>query len=361
VTASVVAEPPFVSVVVPARNAARTLADCLRALLRQDYPAERREILVVDNGSTDGTARLISQFPVIHLAEPRRGPSHARNHGIRASRGEIVAFIDADCVATSRWLPALVAGFDAADVAGVAGEVLAYPPHSWAEYYMARRRPRWQEAALAAVRPYVVTANVAVRRRVFDEIGLFDPRFVTGQDQDFSWRFFGAGLRMRYAPAAVVFHRHRAGPWAFVRQQIGWARGAALLRRHHRVPRGLADELAEYRELGRVTGRLPGPCPERPWAGRTGPSSTTGCTTPCASSRTGLRPSRAPSRRRAGGSSRVEAPRGPTSLRRLLSRGPPRRRGRRQPARCPAPEPPRACRGRFRGRDGAVEGRRHAT
>jgi glycosyltransferase involved in cell wall biosynthesis len=256
VTASVVAEPPFVSVVVPARNAARTLADCLRALLRQDYPAERREILVVDNGSTDGTARLISQFPVIHLAEPRRGPSHARNHGIRASRGEIVAFIDADCVATSRWLPALVAGFDAADVAGVAGEVLAYPPHSWAEYYMARRRPRWQEAALAAVRPYVVTANVAVRRRVFDEIGLFDPRFVTGQDQDFSWRFFGAGLRMRYAPAAVVFHRHRAGPWAFVRQQIGWARGAALLRRHHRVPRGLADELAEYRELGRVTGRL---------------------------------------------------------------------------------------------------------
>jgi cellulose synthase/poly-beta-1,6-N-acetylglucosamine synthase-like glycosyltransferase len=240
---------PFVSVVVPVRNAERTLADCLRSLMQVDYPVERREILVVDNGSTDATARIISAFSVTQLAESHRGPSPARNRGILASCGEIVALVDADCVVTRRWLRALVAAFDGPDVSGAAGEVLAYPPDTWAEYYMARRRPRWQAAALTAARPYAVTANVAFRRRVFDQIGLFDPRFVTGQDQDFSWRFFWAGLTLRYVPAAVVFHRHRAGPWAFARQQVAWARGSAQLRRWHRVPHGFRGELAEYRKL----------------------------------------------------------------------------------------------------------------
>jgi GT2 family glycosyltransferase len=205
--------------------------------------------LVVDNGSTDETARIIAEFPVTPLTEPHRGPSSARNCGILASCGEIIALVDADCVVTRGWLHALMAGFDGPDVSGVAGEVLAYPPQTWAEYYMARRRPRWQASALTATRPYAVTANVAFRRRVFDQIGLFDPRFVTGQDQDFSWRFFRAGLTLRYVPAAVVLHRHRAGPWAFAKQQIAWARGSAHLRRWHRVPHGFRDELAEYRKL----------------------------------------------------------------------------------------------------------------
>lgn len=240
---------PFVSVVVPARNARRTLADCLSSLLRIDYPVTRREILIIDNDSTDDTARIIREFPVIHLAEARRGPSHARNRGILASHGDLIAFTDADCVVTSRWLRALVAEFTSASIGGVAGEILAYPPHTWAEYYMARRRPRWQRTALEAVRPYAVTANVAFRRRVFDEIGLFDPRLITGQDQDFSWRFLRAGLGLRYAPGAVVFHHHRAGPWTFFRQQLGWAHGAALLRKYHGVPWGFGAELAEYRRL----------------------------------------------------------------------------------------------------------------
>jgi glycosyltransferase involved in cell wall biosynthesis len=91
----VASEPePFVAVVVPARNAERTLAGCLGSLLRADYPAARREILVVDNGSTDDdSARIVLKFPVSHLIEPRHGPSHARNRGILASRGEIVAFL----------------------------------------------------------------------------------------------------------------------------------------------------------------------------------------------------------------------------------------------------------------------------
>ncbi|MGH7265870.1 MAG: glycosyltransferase, partial [Candidatus Rokuibacteriota bacterium] len=243
---------PYVSVVVPARNAARTLAECLRSLMRLDYPEARREVLVVDNGSTDGTPDVVRRFPVARLGEPRRGPSHARNRGIEASRGEIVAFTDADCVVSTRWLRSLTAGFADRDVSAVAGEVLAYPPHSWAEYYMARRRRSWQRTALHAAWPYMVTANVAFHRRTFERIGLFDPRFPTGQDQDFGWRFLRAGLALRYASAAVVYHRHRAGPRDFFVQQLGWARGAVLLRRHHGLPWGLRWELAAYRRLGRA-------------------------------------------------------------------------------------------------------------
>ena len=77
---------PFVSVVVPVRNGEETIGVCLRALLATDYPLDRREILVVDNGSTDRTAELIHPFPLRRLWEPERGASNARNRGIRESR-----------------------------------------------------------------------------------------------------------------------------------------------------------------------------------------------------------------------------------------------------------------------------------
>lgn len=241
---------PAVSIVVPARNAEPTLRDCVTSLLRLDYPVQRREIIVVDNGSVDATSASIRDLPVTLLTEPRRGPSWARNAGIEASKGEIIAFTDADCIVTRGWLRGLVTAFQYDEAPwAVAGEVLPFPPRTAAEQYMARRQTRWQQAALRAPRPYMVTANVAFRRQTFDAIGRFDARFVVGQDQDLSWRFFAAGLRCRYAPAAIVFHRHRRTTWGFFKQQLGWGYGAALLRRHHRLPWGLAGEL---RELGRL-------------------------------------------------------------------------------------------------------------
>jgi hypothetical protein len=126
---------------------------------------------------------------------------------------------------------------------------------------MARRKSHWQREALAAERPYIVSANFAIRRAALDRIGLFDPRFLIGQDQDFSWRLFAARLRVEYAPEAVVFHRHRSTTWQFLRQQAGWARGAMLLRRHYGLPWRLQDELAEYRNLLHAFGRLAVACP----------------------------------------------------------------------------------------------------
>jgi len=244
---------PVVSIVVPVRNAERTVRDCITSLLQLEYPPSHREIIVVDNGSSDASRSIIRGLPVTLVIEPRRGPSWARNAGIDASGGDIIAFTDADCIVTDGWLRELVASFREDDGAfAVAGEVLPFAPRTWAEHYMARRQSRWQAAALRAPRPYMVTANVAFRRRTFDKIGRFDPRFPVGQDQDLSWRFFAAGLRCRYAPTAIVFHRHRRTTWAFFKQQLGWGYGAALLRRHHDVPWGLRGELRELRQLARA-------------------------------------------------------------------------------------------------------------
>jgi glycosyltransferase involved in cell wall biosynthesis len=251
------ATPPLVSVVVPARDAERTLDQCLASLMRLDYDPDRREILVVDNGSTDRTVEIIRHYPVRYLFEPRRGPSAARNRGVGAARGDIVAFTDADCVVTRGWLRSLVRGFDSPEVWAVAGEIVAYPPRTPAERYLARRKARWQEPALRATRPFAVTSNAAFRRETFDRVGLFDPGLIKAQDKDFGWRFLSAGdLRLAYSPEALVLHRHRPTAWKLFTQHAGWGYGAALLHRKYGLPWSIGHELGKQRELLGSVGAL---------------------------------------------------------------------------------------------------------
>ena len=161
---------PFVSVIIPVLNGERTIRECLASLIKMDYPVERREILVVDNGSTDSTAEIVKSFPVRYLREERPGPSAARNKGIEAGKGEILAFTDADCVVTAGWLQELVRGFDSEKTGVVVGEVVAYPPQTPAERYMAMRKPLWQQRAISyPLSPWVGASNVAFRRKVFDQ------------------------------------------------------------------------------------------------------------------------------------------------------------------------------------------------
>jgi glycosyltransferase involved in cell wall biosynthesis len=247
---------PFISVVVPVWNGQRTISDCLASILRADYPSDRHEVVVVDNASTDRTPGIVREYPVRCEYEPDRGPSAARNRGIAVSRGEIVAFIDADCIATTRWLRELADGFAEQEPFGVAGEIVAYPPSTPAERYNAMRMSRWQSFALSLSRPFAVTANAAFRRETFDRIGLFDRRLRTGQDKDFGWRFFDAGLKLVYREGALVFHRHRPTGWSLFRQQVLWGYGAALLHQKHGLPWSAGEELRKYGELVGALGTL---------------------------------------------------------------------------------------------------------
>jgi GT2 family glycosyltransferase len=250
---------PFVSVVVPVLNGEATLRDCLQSLSRVRYPPTRREVLVVDNGSTDRTAKIARVFPARRVLEPRRGLPHARNRGIAESDGEVVAFIDADCLVSADWLRELVAGVTGDGVSAAAGELVAYPTATAAERYYARRRPLWQAWGHDRPQTWFVQGNAALRREVFDEVGLYDGRFagIGCEDIDFAWRFLEAGLRVAYAPRAVAFHRHRSTVRGLLAQQMGYGRGQAVLLEKHdgRVRWGWREELSAWRDLA-VSARL---------------------------------------------------------------------------------------------------------
>ena len=226
-----------VSVVVPVRDSSDVLDDCLRSLMAQDYPRASYEVIVVDNGSTDASPAIAARHDVRCLGEGRVQTSYAaRNAGVRAAAHALIAFTDADCIASPRWLAEAVAGFDDVAVGCVCGPVEGVAPRTWVQHYLARRRLLSQDEALGhRFRPYAETANAVYRRAVFDTIGVFEARWISGGDADLSWRMLEHGaFTLRYQTGAVVYHRHRATVAAMLRQRFRHGQGRALLASKYR-------------------------------------------------------------------------------------------------------------------------------
>lgn len=212
---------PAVSVVVPIYNGEADLPTLLQGLLAQTYPADRVEYLLIDNGSRDRTPDLLAAaaatakaqgITLRPLSETNIQSSYAaRNRGIRAAQGAIVAFTDADCQPEPTWLKNLIAPFADPAVGVVAGEIKALPGHTWLEHYAERMDVLSQKHTLAhSFCPYGQTANLAVRRKAFETVGLFRPYLTTGGDADLCWRLQReGGWEIRFAESAVIRHRHR--------------------------------------------------------------------------------------------------------------------------------------------------------
>ena len=242
---------PFATVVVPVRNGEAMIADTIESLLALDYPPGRHEILVVDNGSKDRTAEVIRRYPVGYLHEARRGVSNARNRGVAEGRGEVLAFIDGDCVADQAWLRELVAPFADPEVGCVAGELGHVPGDSVAERQATRMFGAWQRYAVNSNPPYAITANAAYRAEVLQRIGAFDPRLPRAQDVELGLRFSErSGMRIAYAERAVVRHRHRSTQAGFFRQQLGWSYGAGLVASKYHALDGRPSPPPRLKDVG---------------------------------------------------------------------------------------------------------------
>lgn len=203
--------PFFVSIIIPVFNGEKTIRNCLKALVNQTYPTEKHEIIVVDNGSYDSSVKIIKEYPVQLLFERRAQNSYmARNLGVKYAEGEIIVFIDADCIAEKNWLASLVEPFHDENVGVVAGEVLSLEPKNLIQGFYAfsdfLRQERKVKNGIAAI----ATANVAIRKILFDVVGQFDENFRWGGDNDFGIRMQReTNYLIRFAKKAIVYHFHR--------------------------------------------------------------------------------------------------------------------------------------------------------
>ncbi|MBE9110980.1 glycosyltransferase [Nodosilinea sp. LEGE 07298] len=208
---------PSVSVIVPIYNGEADLPELVERLLKQQYPADRVEYLLVDNGSRDRTPDLLqaaaSQNVNLRVLTYSTIQSSyaARNAGIAAAIGDILAFTDADCQPEPNWLAALVQPFSNHSVGLVAGEIKALPSQNWLERYADRQGTLSQHNTLNhSLLPYGQTANLAVRAEILGTVGLFRPHLTTGGDADLCWRIQQAtDWQLVHAADAVVYHRHR--------------------------------------------------------------------------------------------------------------------------------------------------------
>jgi glycosyltransferase involved in cell wall biosynthesis len=241
-------------VVVCAYNAERTLQRCLESLQSLRYP--NFEVIIVDDGSTDRTNAIAKNYPEFRLiSHENRGLSVARNEGILAAEGAIVAFTDSDCEVDPDWLTYLVARLRSEELAGVGGTSLPPPEEDWVPGVVARSPGGPTHVLLThKVAEHIPGCNMAFWRHRLLEVGLFDPIFRTaGDDVDICWRLQDAGHRIGFAPAALAWHRCRNTVSAYLRQQRGYGRAEALLSFKHPFR---FNGLGHSRWLGRIYGGL---------------------------------------------------------------------------------------------------------
>jgi GT2 family glycosyltransferase len=254
---------PRVTVVVPARNAERTLAECLGALVAQTLPRDEYEVIVVvDRDSRDGSAAIAGTAGVRVLASGASGAAAARNTGIAAAATEWVAFTDADCIPSRAWRSQLLQAVDALGeptALGAAGPTLGYQSTTAAARFVDLTGGLHAERHLAHERyPWAPTGNVMYRRAALDSVGGFDGRFRTYEGCDLHTRLRrNVGGRFAFAPGAVVLHHHRAGWRAYWRQQVGYGIGYGQFYRRYEaeLPWTIGTELRAWGSVLAAAGR----------------------------------------------------------------------------------------------------------
>ncbi len=245
---------PKMSVVVCAYNAADTLDDCLESLGKLDYPDY--EVILVNDGSKDATEAIAHRYPFVRvITTPNNGLSAARNIGLSAATGAIVAYTDADVRVDSLWLTYLVQPFLNSDVVAAGGPNVVPADDPWVAQCVARS-PGGPTHVLFddRIAEHVPGCNFAVRRDALLAIGGFNPIYLrAGDDVDVCWRLQARGWRIGFAPAALVWHHHRPSVKAYWRQQVGYGEGEVWLQPHH--PDKFAGSRIQWR--GHVYSPLP--------------------------------------------------------------------------------------------------------
>jgi GT2 family glycosyltransferase len=245
---------PEVSVIVCAYNAERTMDRCLASLEKLNYP--NYEVIVVNDGSTDATREICERYDFIRLInQENQGLSAARNVGLKASTGEIIAYTDSDCMADRDWLTYLAARFQSSPFGAIGGPNLPPPDDSLVPSCVAVSPGAPTHVLLDdEVAEHIPGCNMAFRRDALEAIAGFDPVFRTaGDDVDVCWRLQNKGYKIGFDPAAVVWHFRRNTVRDYLKQQRGYGKAEALLYFKHPYRFNI---LGQSRWFGRIYGDI---------------------------------------------------------------------------------------------------------
>ena len=254
---------PFISIINPVRNTARTLEKCLQSLIALDYPKEKMEFIFADGGSTDSTLKIIqdwqtrySQIILVNV-DNCKSPGQARNAALEVAGGDYILFTDGDCVVRKDWVDKILSPFSKDKKIGmVGGEILTLRTDNdndveryceetkflsvsgrcrltSAGYYPDIKKDLPHELNGNIHSPFFATANAAVSKEAANAIGREFWHEITNEDVDFSIRINKKGFRLYFQPDAIVEHMHRVTLKDYCKQLFGYGFGHPLPVRAH--------------------------------------------------------------------------------------------------------------------------------
>ncbi|WP_320055928.1 mycofactocin biosynthesis glycosyltransferase MftF [Desulfuromonas thiophila] len=234
--------PPCVSIIIPVKDRAEDLRQCLTSLQQLNYPADKLEVLVVDDGSSDATPDVARQLGahLLHSGAVGGGPALARNKGAAIACGDILAFIDSDCSAHPDWLQDLLPVFADPEVAAVGGWVDGMFLGSALDRYEAVMSSlnlgrREMSGGHGDDTFYLPSCNLLIRRSAFVDAGGFRTELHVGEDVDLTWRLRDNGWNIKYLPRGTVYHAHRSFLWPFMKRRFDYGTSEGILHRLHPV------------------------------------------------------------------------------------------------------------------------------
>jgi mycofactocin system glycosyltransferase len=233
---------PSVSIVIPVKDRADDLRNCLTSIQALNYPQDKLEVVVVDDGSSDPTPEVAKEFGALLIASGAvaGGPALARNKGAAVAGGEILAFIDSDCTASADWLAELLPVFDDPKVAAVGGWVDGMHHGSALDRYEAVMSSlnlgrREMVGGSGGDTFYLPSCNLLMRKEAFSAAAGFRSELHVGEDVDLTWRLRDAGWSIRYHPSGTVYHAHRSQTWPFMKRRFDYGTSEGLLQQLHPV------------------------------------------------------------------------------------------------------------------------------
>lgn len=227
---------PFVSIIVPTYNRGGVLRECIDSLFNQTYPSNKYEVIVINDGSTDGTESFLKEYSIKkqslkYYSQQNLGAAAARNLGIEKSIGEILCFIDDDCIADKDWIKSMIGPYSDKNVGGVGGRIITQNTGSFLGRYTEDSCFFNQERLVGI---FIVGANSSYRKDVLSAIDGYDMLFRHSEDVDIGIRNMILGYRLEYNPDSVVLHQARLSLKGIMKQVYGYGKGYACL--HKKYP-----------------------------------------------------------------------------------------------------------------------------